>query len=128
MGLAQASSALAEEEELLAQKLGLENVDELETALDAMEGIADDGGDLDTTAREARVRAAYLDWCKEYNKDPDDDGKFVTFKGNYLKMENYAKENGVMMKLNQYADLTEEEYEEFLTPKPAPVKPPKPAP
>ena len=32
------------------------------------------------------------------------------------------------MKLNQYADLTEEEYEEFLTPKPAPVKPPKPAP
>ena len=71
----------------MAQKLGLENVDELEIALDAIEGIADNGRDLDTTAREARVRAAYLDWCKEHKKDPDDDRKFVTFKDNYLKME-----------------------------------------
>ena len=64
--LAEAADALAEEEEKLAKQLGMDSVEELEEALDAMEGIAADGGAIDTSdVREARVRSAYLDWCKE---------------------------------------------------------------
>ncbi len=95
----------------LVEKLGLESVEELEVALDAMDGIAADGGELDPTniSREARVRSAYLEWCKEYGKDVDEE-RFPTFSSNYLAMEEYAKENGKTMQLNMYADCTEEEY------------------
>jgi len=91
--------------------LGLESVEELEIALDSMEGIAEDGGELDTTnvSREARVRAAYLDWCKEYGKETDE-ARFTTFSTNYLAMEEFSKANGKTMQLNMYADCTEEEY------------------
>ena len=46
----------------LAKALGLESVEELEVALDSLEGIAEDGGELDpeNLSREARVRSAYL--------------------------------------------------------------------
>lgn len=110
--LGEASAALAEEEEKLAEALGLESVAELEVALDAMDGIAEDGGELSPTnvSREARIRAAYMDWCKDFSKEPDED-RFPVFSSNYLQMEDYAKENGVEMKLNQYADCTQEEYE-----------------
>eukprot|EP00978_Attheya_sp_CCMP212_P042112 scaffold251379_cov38-Attheya_sp.AAC.1 len=54
--LVDAAEALAEEEEKLAAQLGLESVEELEAALDAVEGIADDGAELvpDNLSREAR--------------------------------------------------------------------------
>ena len=93
------------------EKLGLESVEELEVALDAMEGIADDGGELDPTniSREARLREAYMDWCKEYGKE-NDESRFKTFSSNFLSMEQYANENGKTMQLNKYADCTEEEY------------------
>lgn len=86
-------------------------MDELEAALDAMDGIADDGGELDpeNIAREARVRSAYLEWCKEYGKESDE-SRFAVFSSNFLAMEQYAKESGKEMNLNQYADCTEEEY------------------
>ncbi len=94
----------------------MESVEELEVALDAMEGIADDGGELDPTniSREARVRSAYLEWCKEYGKEADE-SRFPTFSSNYLAMEEYAKENGKTMQLNMYADCTEEEYVTLTT-------------
>ena len=86
-------------------------MDELEVALDSMAGVAEDGGELDPTnlSREARIRAAYLDWCKEYGKEPDEE-RFPTFSSNFLVMESYAQENGKDMQLNKYADCTEEEY------------------
>ncbi len=76
-----------------------------------MDGIAADGGELDPTnvSREARVRSAYLEWCKEYGKETDE-SRFPTFTSNFLAMEEYAKENGKTMQLNMYADCTEEEY------------------
>ena len=87
------------------------SVEELEIALDTMEGIAEDGSELDTTnvSREARVREAYLGWCKEYGKETDE-SRYPTFSSNYLAMEEYAKENGKTMQLNLYADCTEEQY------------------
>eukprot|EP00977_Amphora_coffeiformis_P004059 scaffold806_cov142-Amphora_coffeaeformis.AAC.2 len=104
--LKDAADALAEEEEVgfwvdrrstaLAKKLGLNSVEELEAALDSMEGIAEDGGEVeqDNLAREARVRAAYLDWCKQYKKEPQED-RFKVFSENFLVMEKYAKETAI---------------------------------
>jgi len=68
--LEEASEALAEEELKLAEALGLESVEELEVALDSLEGIAEDGGELDpeNIAREARIRSSYLEWCKDLSK------------------------------------------------------------
>ena len=95
----------------MAEKLGLESVEELENALDSLEGIAPDGGPLDdeNLAREARVRSAYLEWCKEYGKEPDE-SRFPTFESNYLEMEEFAKDSGKEMVLNEYADFTEAEF------------------
>ena len=80
-----------------------------------MDGIAPDGGALegDNLAREARVRSAYLNWCKEYKKEPDET-RFQQFSINFLDMEEFAKESGQEMSLNEYADCTEEEYNALL--------------
>jgi hypothetical protein len=96
----------------LMKLLGLESIEELEVALDSLDGIAPDGGELDTAniAREARIREAYLNWCKEYRKEPDE-SRFATFSNNFLMLEQYAKESAKEMTLNQYADFTKEEYE-----------------
>jgi hypothetical protein len=56
-----------------------------------------------------RVRAAYSNWCKEYNKDADE-GRFPRFKSNYLKMEQIAWEQGREVTLNEFADCSPEEY------------------
>lgn len=97
--------------------LGLESVEELEMALDSLEGIAPDGGELepepDNLAREARVREAYFKWCTLWNKNPDE-SRFRSFSNNFLLMEQYAKESSKEMTLNQYADFTKQEYEVFL--------------
>lgn len=78
--------------------------------MDTMEGIAEDGSDIvDGLAREARIRSAYLEWCKENGKEPDE-ARFPTFSSNFLAMEEYAKESGKEMSLNQYADCSEDEY------------------
>jgi hypothetical protein len=86
-------------------------VEELEAAIDEMEGIAPDGGVIegDNLAREARVRSAYLEWCKEYGKESDET-RFQQFSKNFLDMEEFAKETGKEMSLNEYADCTEKEY------------------
>lgn len=93
--------------------MGLNSVEELEAAIDEMEGIADDGGEVENIAREARVRSAYLGWCKEYRKQPDE-SRFPTFSSNFLEMEAFAKEAGKEMALNEYADCTEEEYRKLM--------------
>ncbi|KAL3914589.1 MAG: hypothetical protein SGARI_000044 [Bacillariaceae sp.] len=95
----------------LAAQLGMESVDELEAAIDAMEGISEEGTaiDGDILAREARVRSAYLEWCKEYGKEKDE-ARFPQFYDNFLEMEEYAKDSGKEMVLNEFADFTEAEY------------------
>ena len=91
---------------------GLRSVEELEIALDSLEGIAPDGGELETEniAREARIREEYLNWCKEFGKEPNE-SRFPTFSNNFLMMEQYAKDSAKEMNLNQYADCTKEEFE-----------------
>jgi colicin import membrane protein len=95
----------------LAAQLGLESVEELEAVIDSMDGIADDGSMLEqeNLAREARIRSAYMDWCKEFGKKSDE-SRFPTFSQNFLDMEEFAKESGKEMQLNEYADFSEAEY------------------
>lgn len=109
--LKDAADALAEEEEVLAKKLGLDSVEELEVALDSMDGIAADGGELETEniARQARVREAYLEWCRKFDKEPDET-RYPAFVENFFSMEEFAQETGKEMNLNEYADFTEEEF------------------
>jgi len=128
--LEDAANALAEDEEMLAKQLGLESVEELEVALDSLQGIAADGGELesDNLAREARIRSAYLNWCKDYNKEPDE-SRYPVFANNFLVMEEYATQAGKEMTLNQYADCTEEEYQALQQQtKKTPTPPSSPAP
>lgn len=77
-----------------------------------MDGIAPDGGELDSEniSREARIRDSYLKWCKEYGKKPDE-SRYPTFSNNFLLMEQYATETNKEMNLNLYADCTKDEYE-----------------
>jgi hypothetical protein len=97
----------------LAKQLGLESVEELENAIDALEGIGPDGVENENLAREARVRSAYLDWCKEFGKTSDEI-RFPQFYDNFLEMEDFAKDTGKEMVLNEYADYTEDEYNTML--------------
>jgi hypothetical protein len=95
----------------LAGQLGFKNVDEMEAAIDSMQGIADDGGQIefDNIAREARIRSAYIEWCKSFGKESDE-SRFKVFSDNFLIMEKFAAESGKEMTLNQFADCTEAEY------------------
>mmetsp|Transcript_3226 Transcript_3226/g.4808 ORF Transcript_3226/g.4808 Transcript_3226/m.4808 type:complete len:484 (+) Transcript_3226:39-1490(+) len=111
--LSEAADALAEEEEKLATQLGLENVEELEAALDALEGV-DEEGIQENLAREARIRSAYLEWCKKYDKESDE-SRFEVFSQNFLAMEEYAKQSGREMNMNEYADLSEEDYKTIVS-------------
>ena len=97
----------------MAEQLGLDSVEELENAIDALEGIGPDGVENENLAREARVRSAYLDWCKEFGKTSDET-RFPQFYDNFLEMEDFAKDTGKEMVLNQYADNTEDEYNTML--------------
>ena len=97
-----------------------------------MDGIAEDGGELDPTnvSREARIRSAYMDWCKEYKKEADED-RFATFSENFLIMEKMSQDSGREVVLNEYADCTEEEYIALTSAKTDPEEPEaseKPAP
>ena len=58
---------------------------------------------------ESRVRIAYSDWCKQFEKAYDET-RFLQFAKNYLELEEIAKETGKAMVLNEYADFTEDEF------------------
>lgn len=90
--------------------------------MDALEGIDEEGvQETDNLAREARIRSAYLEWCKSNGKEPDE-SRFPTFSSNFLTMEKFAASNGKEMVLNKYADCTQEEYLALVSaPAPAPA-------
>mmetsp|Transcript_36350 Transcript_36350/g.87761 ORF Transcript_36350/g.87761 Transcript_36350/m.87761 type:complete len:1773 (-) Transcript_36350:3283-8601(-) len=67
----------------------------------------------DEAEEDLRIRSAYLDWCISYSKKPDMT-RIQQFKKNYLLIEEFAKENGKEIKLNDYADCTAAEYERAM--------------
>lgn len=115
--LDEAVDALAEEEAKLAEELGLESVEELEDALDAMAGISSEGIELEGAdiAKEAKIRSEYMTWAKKFGRDQSEE-RFQIFSANFVQMEEYSASQGKAMELNQYADLTAEEYSELMNP------------
>jgi len=63
--------------------------------------------------QEIRVRRAYQDWCRNYDK-PFEERRLPIFAQNFLRMEKYAQQTGEQVKFNEYADLTTEEYKYML--------------
>jgi hypothetical protein len=98
-------------------------VEELEDAIDFLEGIDPEGVEMDDgdLAREARVRSSYMDWCKEFGKESDET-RFNQFFKNYLEMEDFSKDTGKEMVLNEFADYTEEEYTAMQNDEPVEVE------
>lgn len=56
-----------------------------------------------------RIRATYAGWCEFYGK-PFDESRLDVFAGNLLESERYFKATGKVGRLNEYADLTKEEF------------------
>mmetsp|Transcript_14201 Transcript_14201/g.40377 ORF Transcript_14201/g.40377 Transcript_14201/m.40377 type:complete len:296 (-) Transcript_14201:136-1023(-) len=70
-------------------------------------------GDDFNGAESSRVRNAYMEWCRNYNK-PYDEMRLNIFSENFLRMEKYAQQTGEQVKFNEYADLTTDEYRSML--------------
>jgi Cathepsin propeptide inhibitor domain (I29) len=56
-----------------------------------------------------KIRTAYAQWCSCYGKQFDE-SRFHIFMSNYLVVEKYHGETGMPLALNEYADMTEDEY------------------
>lgn len=75
------------------------------------------GGDPNTNMyTQDRIRDAYQDWCNNHNK-VFEEARLPTFQKNYLEMERYSQETGTPLRqLNQYADLSPDEFKAVRTP------------
>lgn len=62
---------------------------------------------------EQRIVSAYKDWCRYYEKAPDNETRLKIFAAHFLIVERFHTSTGESLMLNQYADLTEEEFQEF---------------
>ena len=115
--LEEAKMGLARETSMIIKRLGLKNVEELQSVLDTIDQLSDATDNVEQTLLEKKsnIRTAYIDWCKQFNKKIDET-RFITFSDNYDKFEKYFKEKNSPIKLNQrfnqsptaneFADLT----------------------
>ena len=62
----------------------------------------------DQNGNNDRIEAAYEAWCKVYGKN--DHTRFEIFAYHYLLAEKYFQESGIPVKLNEFADMTADEY------------------
>lgn len=65
--------------------------------------------DNQSVAGDFRIQVAYRAWTTEFNKTSNVT-RYATFAKNFLMGEKYCNETGTPMKLNEFADLTEQEY------------------
>jgi hypothetical protein len=74
------------------------------------------GGDQNPP--QERIRLAYEDWCNHHGKRYDLK-RLPTFQKHFLAMEKYCQETGTPLKeLNEFADLSQEEYKRARPPAP----------
>jgi len=57
-----------------------------------------------------RVISAYKEWCSHFGKDFDEK-RLPIFQKNFLQVEEYYKSTGIAIKINEFADLSPEEFE-----------------
>ena len=55
------------------------------------------------------IRAAYSEWCTNFGKESSD-FRFEIFSAHYMVVQKFHDENGTPLMLNEFCDLTEEEY------------------
>ena len=58
---------------------------------------------------EDRIRTAYTEWCQYFGKRMED-SRMEIFALNFAKAEEFYDSSGTPLMLNEYADMTEEEY------------------
>jgi hypothetical protein len=61
-----------------------------------------------------RIRNAYMEWCQEYGREYQE-SRLDIFATNLKAVEKYRQETGKIVKLNQYADLSPDEYKTAAT-------------
>eukprot|EP00980_Cylindrotheca_fusiformis_P011453 scaffold2654_cov126-Cylindrotheca_fusiformis.AAC.9 len=64
-------------------------------------------------AEHKKFQEAYQQWCQTYNKEMDP-SRLEIFSYHHLLAEQYLEETGTVLQLNEYADRTEEEYQQIL--------------
>jgi hypothetical protein len=77
--------------------------------VDTPQGVAED-----------RIRTAYAEWCQYFNKAMEE-SRLEIFSIHFCEVEEYVRDAGpaLVLMLNEYADLTEEEYNTLsITPLP----------
>ena len=89
-----------------------DTVKELEAKLDEFEefsnSVVGESGSQDVS-RDDVIRDAYMDWCKARGKEFDE-SRLPIFAEHYKNAEKYFQRVGKPVKLNNYADLTAEEF------------------
>ena len=63
---------------------------------------------------ELRVRQAYDEWRKKYDR-PVDESRYPIFKKHYLEQQAWNERNGENHDLNEYGDVSEDEYLHFIS-------------
>jgi hypothetical protein len=59
-----------------------------------------------------RVWRTYLQWCEHYGKVCKED-RLRVFQQNFLVLEEYFMATGIAIDMNEYADLSAEEYKQI---------------
>ena len=62
---------------------------------------------------EAKARSEYLNWAVKYGKERSEK-RFINFSRNLAEMEAFSLEEGMVMELNEYADLSVVEFEKMF--------------
>ena len=69
-----------------------------------------------------RIRNAYTEWCLAHDKEFDE-VRFVNFANNLRQMEKFQKATGKAVELNEWSDMTAEEYNEAMKSGTGPTRP-----
>jgi len=79
-------------------------------SFDQNQDIIDSGSPEEPLIQARRIQQAYREWCEFYEKIPNEE-RLGIFASNYLAVEVFHKKTGRPLALNEFADLTEEEYQ-----------------
>jgi hypothetical protein len=62
---------------------------------------------------EDRIREVYREWCQYYGR-PSDEKYLKTFASNFIAVEQYHRQTKQSLVLNEFADMTERDYQQYL--------------
>lgn len=89
----------------------ISSITPVSNCLDQKQDVIDSDSREEPLAEAHRIQQAYREWCEFYGKIPNKE-RLGVFASNFLTVEEYHKETGRPLVLNEFADLTEEQYVE----------------